>query len=114
MKFMLAGGLASVLLLCTLGGCNRSQEGTDPAAAARGSALFASNNCARCHALNGQGGGPRAVDLSQVGAQRTADWIVAHLRNPQQHNPQSRMPKFEGRIPDADLQALGGYLAGLK
>jgi mono/diheme cytochrome c family protein len=60
------------------------------------------------------GGMGRGPALDKVGAKRTRDWIVAHIRNPKGHNPQSRMPGFEGKIKDGDLQALADYLASLK
>jgi mono/diheme cytochrome c family protein len=78
-----------------------------------GRTVFQSSGCARCHAIGGKGGrmGP---DLSHVGAERSAKWIMDHVRNPQAHEPSSRMPAFEGRMSDQNLQALGAYLAGLK
>ena len=106
-------GLLISLILATMAfaiaGCR--QKGGDDAAA--GQAVFTANNCARCHQINGQGSA-RGMDLSHVGGKRNAEWIVAHVKNPQQHTPMSRMPKFEGKIGEADLAALGQYLAGLK
>jgi mono/diheme cytochrome c family protein len=91
-----------------------SGEG-DAALIASGKTVFNSQGCARCHSLNGQGGrmGP---DLTHEGAKpgHTPDWIVVHVKNPKTHNPGSRMPAFEGKINDKDLQALGAYLASLK
>ena len=80
-----------------------------------GKAVFAKNNCANCHAINGQGG-RGAPDLSHVGSEEghTAEWLVAHVRNPKAHKPNSRMPSFEGKISDQELLALGAYLASLK
>jgi cbb3-type cytochrome oxidase cytochrome c subunit len=84
------------------------------ALAAAGQSIYAANNCARCHALGGQGGrmGP---DLTRVGAApgRTAQWLMEHVRNPKAHNPSSRMPAFSS-INDQDLTALGAYLASLR
>ena len=83
------------------------------ALASGGQKVFASHNCGNCHAINGQGGrgGP---DLGKVGGEHDAQWIVAHVRNPQSHKPGSRMPAFEGKISDAELASLGAYLASLK
>ncbi|MDQ3812432.1 MAG: cytochrome c [Armatimonadota bacterium] len=80
---------------------------------AEGRAVLDTYRCANCHALTAEGRG-RAPNLSRVGAEHTAEWIVAHVKNPRIHNPGSRMPAFEGRINDKDLQALGAYLASLK
>jgi mono/diheme cytochrome c family protein len=82
---------------------------------AAGKTVFNSNGCARCHAIGGQGGN-QAPELTHVGAEagHTADWIVAHVKNPKAHNPRSRMPSFEGKINDKDLLALGAYLSSLK
>jgi mono/diheme cytochrome c family protein len=61
------------------------------------------------------GGWGKGPDLSHVGAEHNADWIAEHVRDPQSHKPQSRMPKFpEAKINDADLKSLADYLAGLK
>lgn len=119
--------LGLLLLGAAAAGCTKSEGGGDagsaPAAGANagsplvaaGKTVYASNGCARCHALGGQGGrnGP---DLSRVGAEatHTADWLVAHVTNPKTHNPGSRMPGFAGKIGDKDLLALGAYLASLK
>jgi mono/diheme cytochrome c family protein len=82
---------------------------------AAGKTVFDANGCARCHALNGQGG-RQGPELTHVGAEseHTSDWIVAHVKNPRMHNPRSRMPSFEGKINDKDLLALGAYLSSLK
>jgi cbb3-type cytochrome oxidase cytochrome c subunit len=56
----------------------------------------------------------RGPSLAKVGAEHPADWIVEHVRNPKAHKQQSRMPAFEGKIGEADLKALGDFLASLK
>lgn len=58
----------------------------------------------------------KGPDLSHVGADaaHTAEWLSEHIRNPKAHQPQSRMPGFEGRISEEDLKTLSEYLAGLK
>jgi mono/diheme cytochrome c family protein len=82
---------------------------------ADGQAVFAANGCANCHAVGGQGGS-KAPHLTRVGAdaEHTPEWLIAHVKNPQVHKPDSRMPGFEGKINDKDLEALGAYLASLK
>lgn len=87
----------------------------DSALIAAGQKVFEANGCGNCHAVGGQGGG-RAPDLSKVGAEaeHTSQWLVEHIKNPKKHNPNSKMPPFEGKINDKDLLAIGAYLASLK
>jgi cbb3-type cytochrome oxidase cytochrome c subunit len=59
-------------------------------------------------------GRARGPELSTVGAKRSRDWLIEHVRNPKSHNPQSRMPAYDGKINDNDLQLLADYLASLK
>ncbi len=124
LPFVRAFALVSFLLLLAFAfGCKKkSPPPTGGASAgasgdliASGKAVFDRNGCAQCHAIGGMGG-RSAPDLSKVGAAtgRTAEWLVAHVRNPKSHNPMSRMPSFEGKINDKDLLALGAYLASLK
>ncbi len=80
-------------------------------------------NCTRCHstvaesgtAAAGPMGRPRGPNLASVGAdpKHTRDWLIEHIRDPQAHNPESRMPKF-GKLKEDDVQALADYLASLK
>lgn len=105
-----------VLVAVTLAGCAKSAGGGgDAAQIAAGKAVFDTNGCANCHAVAGQGGG-KAPDLTRVGADpgHTPQWLAEHVKNPKAHNPGSRMPAFEGKIAEADLAALGVYLASLK
>ena len=39
---------------------------------------------------------------------------MAVVRNPKSVNPSARMPAHGGKINEADLKALGEYLASLK
>jgi mono/diheme cytochrome c family protein len=115
---LLAASLALLTSLPAIVGCAKKDGAGGPGDAAliaAGQSVFASNNCARCHAIGGQGGrmGP---DLSRVGAEagHTPQWLVDHVRNPKAHTPSSRMPSFQGKISDQNLLALGAYLASLK
>ena len=97
-----------------------SPEPTGPHAAAR--KVFEAN-CTRCHstvaesgtAAAGPMGRPRGPNLAKVGAdpKHTRDWLIEHIRDPQAHNPESRMPKF-GKLKEEEVQALADYLASLK
>jgi mono/diheme cytochrome c family protein len=65
----------------------------------------------------GKMGSARGPDLAHVGKdpEHTVDWLMAHIRNPKTHKPDSRMPAFpESKINDEDLRHLAGYLASLK
>ena len=113
------GGLFTLLLIA---GCAKKEVASSSSAApesgasvAAGKTVYASNGCSRCHALGGGGRG-QGPDLSHVGAEaeHTATWLADHVKNPRTHNPNSRMPSFEGRINEKDLAALGTYLASLK
>jgi mono/diheme cytochrome c family protein len=103
---------------------------------APGRKVFEANGCAKCHAVGGgfaMGGGPpipgkgpgpggpfmgkgRGPDLGKVAADaaHTPEWLTEHIRNAKAHEPQSRMPPFEGKISAEDMQALVKYLGSLK
>ncbi len=77
--------------------------------------------CSRCHSTTppGEGAGGRrgkGPNLAKIGAdpKHTKTWLSEHIRDPQAHTEESRMPKFEGKIKDNDLKALVDYLASLK
>jgi mono/diheme cytochrome c family protein len=112
-------GLGVVVSLSLLASCNKTRGGTGaPGAAelaAAGKNVFATNNCSRCHSIGGQGG-RKGPDLSHAGADpsHTPQWLADHVRNPKAQNPSSRMPAFQGRISEPNLNALGAYLASLK
>jgi mono/diheme cytochrome c family protein len=87
--------------------------GLDSSLIAQGRGLYAANNCAGCHQLNGSGGssGP---DLTHEGTgQPDIAWQIAHLQDPQKMNPSSFMPKY-ARLGDANLKALAEYLVSNK
>ena len=41
-------------------------------------------------------------------------WLAEQIRDPQSHNPNSRMPASGDKINEQDLRALATYLASLK
>jgi mono/diheme cytochrome c family protein len=96
-------------------------------------------SCARCHAIGDKGGpgpggppmaggpgpggpgpggpgGPRGrgPNLARVGAEHNSDWIAEHIRDPQAHKQNSRMPRFGDKLSAADIKAVADYLASLK
>jgi len=87
---------------------------------AEGRQIF-EQNCTRCHraggsSSNGPGGGRggRGPDLSTIGRNHDEDWLVGFVRNPKSQKPDSRMPKFEGKLSEAELRAVARYLASLR
>jgi len=64
----------------------------------------------------GPGGGGKGPSLAKVGADpmHTRDWLADHVRDPQKHKPNSRMPKFGEKLKDDDILTLADYLASLK
>lgn len=73
----------------------------------RGRAVFDESGCIGCHKLHGIGGviGP---ELEKVGANRSAEWLLKHFKNPAAVTPGSSMPPIKAS--DADLDALTLYV----
>jgi mono/diheme cytochrome c family protein len=66
-----------------------------------------------CHKINGSGGtaGP---DLSNEGNKdRSADWLIAQIRNPKTHNAVSTMPPYAG-LSQEQIENLAAYLLSLR
>lgn len=97
----------------------------NPNAAVRpktGNAVF-DQNCLKCHSVTAPGegaGGPKGKmggpNLSKLAADpaHTPDWLAEHVKNPQQHKPMSRMPKFEGKLSDEDIKSVVEFMSKLK
>jgi len=64
--------------------------------------------------INAPGAASRGPDLGTVGKKHTSDWFKAQIRQPKSHKTNARMPSFEGKIKEDDLNALAEYLASLK
>ena len=78
----------------------------------RGALIFVRERCNECHTINGKGGsvGP---NLTYVGSRRSRDHIIAQIKDPKSHNPDSVMPSF-AHITGQDIQDLADYLSSLK
>jgi mono/diheme cytochrome c family protein len=104
-------------------------EADTPTAFAAGKKVFDAN-CAKCHSTRAEGGlagnggfmppkgkgfgkGPNLVKVS-ADPNHTHQWLVDHIRDPKTHKPESRMPKFAGRLQEDDLNAVADYLGSLK
>jgi len=119
-------GMTGFALLAAAVGCGKGSgsaantpTGSNPPPVATsgggGTQVFA-DHCAKCHATEpGQrrGKGPNLAGIASK-PDRTADWIIAHVKNPTTHKPTSGMPAFEGKLADADLKAVADYLLTLK
>ena len=116
-------GMTGFALLAVALGCGKGSSGSSAptganpppvAAGGSGAQVFATQNCGKCHATEAgkRGKGPNLAGIAKK-PDRTADWIVAHVKNPTAHKETSSMPAFEGKIADADLKALAEYLLTL-
>jgi cbb3-type cytochrome oxidase cytochrome c subunit len=81
-----------------------------PQQAVDGAMLYAANQCALCHVLNGTGqkNGP---PLNGLATRRARDWVERHFAEPMQLSPGSTMPayKFNSR----DLDRITTYLLAI-
>jgi mono/diheme cytochrome c family protein len=76
-----------------------------------GAHVYASQQCAFCHLVNGEGQtlGP---PLNGVGQRRDAAWLTGHFREPAALVEGSTMPPFP--LPDPEMEALVAYMLALK
>ncbi len=83
-----------------------------PPELAKGREVYEAQGCSACHVLKGTGtaAGP---DLSRVGTRRDAPWLRRFVKDPTAVKPDSPMPPYAD-LPEAELDALAGYLASLK
>jgi mono/diheme cytochrome c family protein len=75
---------------------------------AAGEKLFYEKGCNACHAEGTKGGGVVGPNLERVGDRLQPAYILSHLRNPQQANPQAVEPNFS--LSDDELKVLVGFL----
>jgi mono/diheme cytochrome c family protein len=89
------------------GKCHLPSDVPDAPKLARGRAVFEEAGCIGCHKLHGVGGvvGP---ELDNVGANRSAEWLLKHFKTPTAVTPGSAMPPLKAT--DADLDALTLYV----
>lgn len=109
-----AGGLFLTVVFTFLTislGTVRSMPRTPPSVT-HGKQLYQRLGCAACHRIHGEGEavGP---DLSTVGAQRDADWLMRHWKDPRAVVPGSIMPAYAS-LREADLKDLTDYMLSLK
>ncbi|MBM4067314.1 MAG: c-type cytochrome, partial [Planctomycetes bacterium] len=89
---------------------NPFEGGAPPAdVVAAGEKLFYEKGCNTCHAEGTKGGGVVGPNLQTVGDRLQPAYILYHLKNPQQANPQAVEPNFG--LSDDELKSLVGFLA---
>ncbi len=81
-----------------------------PPWAVQAAVLYEQNSCGACHVVNGAGQtvGP---PLNGVSAQRDAEWLAGHFRDPQQFSPGSMMPAYQ--FNEAEMKAMVDYMLAL-
>jgi mono/diheme cytochrome c family protein len=103
----LAAAFAVVVLLAgpELIGADKPSGGGAAAPAPSGKALFASSGCAGCHTLADAGAsGTVGPDLDQLAPD--AATVAAAVQS-----GSGAMPAFEGRLSEAEIQAVAHYVA---
>jgi len=71
--------------------------------------------CIACHTLDGDGG-KEGPDLTRAAkkADHDAAWLERWIRDPTAIKPEADMPAFNGKLTDAELQAIAAYLGRRK
>lgn len=117
--------LVGVGLLGAVIGCGQSaapappvvSPATAPVVRVDGKDVF-EQHCAKCHALNGVGGGGGGwllpPDLGKVGGSHSAEWLTEYVKDPKTLNAGAKMPPFGTKLTPEQVKAVGDYLAGLK
>ena len=77
-------------------------------AASNGEEIYVREGCGKCHSFKGHGGAT-ASDLTSVTHRRSTTWIMAQIKNPKSHYPDSRMPEFK-HLSIIELYAIAQYL----
>ncbi len=83
-----------------------------PVDAAAAASLYGQSFCASCHAMqNAAGnlvGGNIGPELTRVGSKAKPQWLESWLRNPNDYDPDTRMPHY--RFDDKQIALLAGFL----
>lgn len=102
-------------------GSSQAQEQTTD-----GKGIFVANKCTACHAIKAAGlemkkeategeegeSEDQAPDLSSVGNEHNAEWLMAYLTKKEAINGKKHMKKFKGS--EDDLKLLAEWLAAQK
>jgi mono/diheme cytochrome c family protein len=101
LQFKMRLTVVFLLLMTGLSGCKRKEYPT-------GEAVY-KGECAKCHMLNGSGGGEKkGPDLSDVFQKHDEGYIRDYTMDPRSIKPDSTMPPAE--IDEKQLQMLMEYL----
>jgi len=96
-----------VTLITKLTPDNSEVLNSSPDYAVQGALIFEKNQCAVCHAVNGDGGaiGP---PMNGLAGRRNEDWVVKHFENPTAMSPGTPMPAYKFNA--ADMKNEVSYL----
>lgn len=96
-----------VTLMTKLTPDNSEVLDSSPDYAVQGAVIFGKNQCATCHAVNGDGGaiGP---PLNGLAGRRSEDWVIKHFENPTAMYPGTPMPAY--KFSAADMKNEVSYL----
>ena len=99
------------LFVLALAGQTYSQD------AEAGKKVFTDSKCNMCHSVESAAitkatPGGKVVDLSNTGANHTAEWFEKYLKKLETVNEKKHMKEFTGK--EEDLKALSQWLASLK
>ncbi|WKZ16451.1 MAG: c-type cytochrome [Candidatus Jettenia caeni] len=83
-------------------------EAPSPEIVSMGEKLFYDKGCNTCHAEGTKGGGVVGPNLATVGDRLQPAYILSHIKNPQQANPQALEPNFN--LSEDELKAMVGFL----
>jgi mono/diheme cytochrome c family protein len=105
--------MALFLIACFLGISAYAQAQDEPA----GKTIFMNSKCNTCHSIESMGitkkmASSKAPDLSNVGSERKADWIMKWLKKEETLHEKKHLAEFKGT--DEDLKTLATWLETLK
>jgi Cytochrome c. len=103
--------LAAILLTMAVA------DAPDPAAVAKGQALFTANHCTICHSIAGKGNpkGPLDTVGDKHSAEELRKWLTEPVEMAKKANATRKPPMISfDKLPAADLDALVAYLGSLK
>lgn len=99
--------LVALILAMVVSGCS---EPSNDVLISQGRDVF-KDKCARCHAINGQGGN-RGPNLTKIGLAHDQAWLKSFLENPYSVKPDSTMPQISLSADEIDKLTL--FLLSLK
>jgi mono/diheme cytochrome c family protein len=103
--------LAAILLTMAVA------DAPDPAAVAKGQALFTANHCTICHSVAGKGNpkGPLDTVGDKHSPEEFRKWLTEPVEMAKKANATRKPPMISfAKLPAADLDALVAYLGSLK